>query len=101
MRNRTVEINIRVDEKEKKKIQRNATKSGLSLSAYLRKAGLNQEIYEIPDKKLQDIYILICQIKDNLYNIELERINNGLEQVKGKLLEIFNPIKDGGNNGNN
>ena len=101
MRNRTVEINIRVDEKEKKKIQRNATKSGLRLSAYLRKAGLNQEIYEIPDKKLQDIYILICQVKDNLYNIELERINNGLEQVKGKLLEIFNPIKDGGNNGNN
>ena len=67
MRNRTVEINVRVNETEKKKLQRNAKKSGLSLSAYLRKTGLNQEIYEIPDKKLQDIYTLICQIKDNLY----------------------------------
>lgn len=101
MRNRTVEINIRVDEKEKKKLQRNAKKSGLSLSAYLRKSGLNQEIYEIPNDKLNEIYKLICQIKDNLYKIELERIDNGLAQVKEKFLEVFNPIKDGGNNGNN
>lgn len=101
MRNRTVEINVRVNETEKKKLQRNAKKSGLSLSAYLRKTGLNQEIYEIPDKKLQDIYTLICQIKDNLYKVNLERIDNGMEQVKEKFLEVFNPIKDGGNNGDN
>jgi len=101
MRNRTVEINVRVNEMEKKKLQRNAKKSGLSLSAYLRKTGLNQEIYEIPDKKLQDIYTLICQIKDNLYKIDLDRIDNGMEQVKEKFLEVFNPCKDGGNNGDN
>ena len=101
MRNRTVEINVRVNENEKKKLQRNAKKSGLSLSAYLRKTGLNQEIYEIPDRKLQDIYTLICQIKDNLYKIDLDRIDNGMEQVKEKFLEVFNPCKDGGNNGNN
>ena len=101
MRNRTVEINVRVNETEKKKLQRNAKKSGLSLSAYLRKTGLNQEIYEIPDKKLQDIYTLICQIKDNLYKVNLERIDNGMEQVKEKFLEVFNPTKDGGNNGDN
>lgn len=101
MRNRTVEINVRVNETEKKKLQRNAKKSGLSLSSYLRKTGLNQEIYEIPDRKLQDIYTLICQIKDNLYKIDLDRIDNGMEQVKEKFLEVFNPCKDGGNNGNN
>ena len=101
MRHRTVEINVRVNETEKKKLQRNAKRSGLSLSAYLRKTGLNQEIYEIPDKKLQDIYTLICQIKDNLYKIDLDRIDNGMEQVKEKFLEVFNPGKDGGNNGDN
>lgn len=101
MRNRTVEINVRVNEAEKKKLQRNAKKSGLSLSAYLRKTGLNQEIYEIPNRKLQDIYTLICQIKDNLYKIDLDRIDNGMEQVKEKFLEVFNPTKDGGNNGDN
>ena len=96
-----IEINIRVDEKEKKKLQRNAKKSGLSLSAYLRKSGLNQEIYEIPNEKLGEVYKLICQIKDNLYKIELERIDKGLAQVKEKFLEVFNPIRDGGSNGNN
>ena len=101
MRNRKVEINVRVNETEKKKLQRNAKRSGLSLSAYLRKTGLNQEIYEIPDKKLQDIYTLICQIKDNLYKIDLDRIDNGMEQVKEKFLEVFNPGKDSGNNGDN
>ena len=101
MRNRTVEINVRVNETEKKKLQKNAKRSGLSLSAYLRKTGLNQEIYEIPDRKLQDIYILICQIKDNLYKVNLDRIDNGMEQVKEKFLEVFNPTKDGGNNGDN
>ena len=34
MRSRSVGINVRVNEKEKKKLQRNAKKSGLSLSAY-------------------------------------------------------------------
>ena len=101
MRNRTIGINVRVNENEKKKLQRNAKKSWLTLSAYLRKTGLNQEIYEIPDKKLYEIYTLICQIKDNLFKIELERINNGLGQVKVKFLEIFNPKKDGDSNGNN
>ena len=40
MRNRTIGINVRVNENEKKKLKRNAKKSGLSLSAYLRKSGL-------------------------------------------------------------
>ena len=40
MRNRTIGINVRVNEDEKKKLKRNAKKSGLNLSAYLRKCGL-------------------------------------------------------------
>ena len=45
MRNRTIGINVRVSENEKKKLQRNAKKSKLSLSGYLRKSGLQQKIY--------------------------------------------------------
>ena len=51
MRNRTIGINVRVSENEKKKLQRNAKKSKLSLSGYLRKSGLQQKIYEVPVKK--------------------------------------------------
>ena len=52
MRNRTIGINVRVNENEKKKLKRNAKKSGLNLSAYLRKCGLQQEIYAIPDENI-------------------------------------------------
>ena len=40
MRNRTIGINVRVSENEKKKLQKNAKKSNLKLSSYLRKVGL-------------------------------------------------------------
>ena len=56
MRNRTIGINVRVSENEKKKLQRNAKKSNLNLSAYLRKSGLQQKIYEVPDEKIYKIY---------------------------------------------
>ena len=45
MRNRTIGINVRVSENEKKKLQRNAKKCNLNLSSYLRKSGLQKEIY--------------------------------------------------------
>ena len=45
-----------VSENEKKKLQRNAKKSNLNLSSYLRKSGLQKEIYSIPDEELRKIY---------------------------------------------
>ena len=44
MRNRTIGINVRVSENEKKKLQKNAQKANLKLSSYLRKVGLQQKI---------------------------------------------------------
>lgn len=43
MRNRTIGINVRVSENEKKKLQKNAQKANLKLSSYLRKVGLQQK----------------------------------------------------------
>lgn len=60
MRTKNVGINIRVDEKEKRNLERKAKKSGLSLSAYLRKVGLEKEIYPIPDKEFYKVYIDKC-----------------------------------------
>ena len=53
MRNRTIGINVRVSENEKKKLQRNAKKCNLNLSSYLRKSGLQKEIYEISEEELR------------------------------------------------
>ena len=100
MRNRTTGINVIVNENEKKKLQKNAKKSGLSLSAYLRKTGLKQEIYPIPNKDFYKIYLDICKIKDNIYNVELEKIEQCLAIIEKNFLEIYNSKSSGDDNGN-
>lgn len=100
MRNRTAGINVRVNENEKKKLQKNAKKSGLSLSAYLRKTGLKQEIYPIPNKDFYKIYLDICKVKDNIYNVELEKIEQCLNVIQKNFLEVYNSKSSGDDNGN-
>lgn len=100
MRNRITGINVRVNENEKKKLQKNAKKSGLSLSAYLRKTGLKQEIYPMPNKDFYKIYLDICKIKDNIYNVELEKIEQCLDVIQKNFLEIYNSKSSGDDNGN-
>ena len=99
MRNRTTGINVRVNENEKKKLQKNAKKSGLSLSAYLRKTGLKQEIYPIPNKDFYKIYLDICKVKDNIYKVELEKIEQCLAIIEKNFLEIYNSKSSGDDNG--
>ncbi len=95
MKEKSTEICIRLNEKDKKKLQKNAQKSGLSLSAYLRKVGLKQEIFSIPDKEFYKIYVDICKVKDNLYKLDLEKIERCLEIIERNFLEIYN-AKSGG-----
>lgn len=101
MRNKTTEICIRTNENEKKKLQKNAQKSGLTLSAYLRKVGLKQEIFSIPDKEFYKIYVDICKVKDNIYKLDKEKIEQCLSIIEKNFLEIYNSKSSGDNNGNN
>lgn len=101
MTNKMVEIHIRVSENEKKKLQKNAKKSGLSLSSYLRKVGLKKEIYPIPDKEFYKIYLDICTLKSNIYRLEKDEIIKKLEQVSKKFLDIYYSKNNGDDeNGN-
>lgn len=63
MRTKNVGINIRVDEKEKRDLERKAKKSGLSLSAYLRKVGLEKEIYPIQIKNFIKFILIFVRLK--------------------------------------
>ena len=101
MKEKAVEICIRVSKDEKKKLQRNAKKSGLSLSSYLRKTGLKEEIYSIPDKDFYKIYVEISNLKNEIFDINVNEINSKLEQIKIDFLNIYNSKKAGGNDGNN
>ena len=102
MKEKIVDLHVRVSENEKKKLQRNAKKGGLSLSSYLRKVGLKQEIYSVPDKEFYKIYLDICKIKDNIYKVEKEKIIKCLDVVEKKFLELYNSKNNGGDDiGNN
>lgn len=65
MRERNKLINIRVTEDDKKKLFYLSKKSGLSLSAYMLKAGLNKRITPAPSKCLHEAYQLICRMNDS------------------------------------
>ena len=101
MRNRTIGINVRVSENEKKKLKRNAKKSGLNLSAYLRKCGLQQEIYAIPDENIYKIYTGIVELKNEFPYLNDEEINEKITKMQSDFLDIYNYKKDGDDNGNN
>lgn len=68
MRERNKSINIRVTEEEKRKLRSMAKKSGLSLSAYLIKSGLNQQIKPAPSKHLKEAYEIICRMNNAQLN---------------------------------
>ena len=101
MRNRTIGINVRVNENEKKKLKRNAKKSGLNLSAYLRKCGLQQEIYAIPDENIYKNYTGIVELKNKFPYLNNEEINEKITKMQSDFLDIYNYKKDGDDNCNN
>lgn len=74
MRERNKSINIRVTEEEKRKLRSMAKKSGLSLSTYLIKSGLNQQIKPAPSKHLKEAYEIICGMNNPQLNDVAELI---------------------------
>ena len=104
MKNKKVEIHLRVSENEKKKLERNAKNSGTNLSAYLRKVGLKKEIYPIPDKEFYQIYLQICQLKNDIFKLDTDKIEECLGVIEHNFLVIYNSKSNGddedGNNEN-
>ena len=90
MRNRTIGINVRVSENEKKKLQRNAKKCNLNLSSYLRKAGLQKEIYSMPDEELRKIYAGIVELKNEFLYMSNEEIKEKITKMQSDFLDIYN-----------
>lgn len=68
MRTRNKLINIRVTNDEWTVLERKAKKCGLSLSAYLRKVGLNQNIKTAPSSYLYEAYQAVCNMNNSQLN---------------------------------
>ena len=98
MRNKQKGIYIRVDNNEKIELIRKAKKCKLSLSAYLRKSGLDKKLIEVPNEKFKKIYEYINELILNSYRFNKEEIIIQL----GNVLESFRNIYFGDDeNGNN
>lgn len=89
MRTKTFGINIRVNQTEKKKLQSNAKKCGLSLSAYLRKVGLGKEIKALPDQEFYEIYREVSALRSNIETLNKAYINASLGQIERKILAVY------------
>ena len=94
MEEKTQAIYIRISAKEKERLKRKARKSGLSLSSYLRKTGLEKEIYWVPDKAFYEIYLQISKLKNNVYELKTEDIKITLERIMYNFLDIYNSTID-------
>ena len=71
------------------------------MSAYLRKCGLQQEIYAIPDENIYKIYTGIVELKNEFPYLNNKEINEKITKMQSDFLDIYNYKKDGDDNGNN
>lgn len=114
MRNRNVGINIRVSEKEKEKIVRNASKCQLTVSEYLRKLANGHEPKELPRKEIYEEILemekKICRAEvfsESVREVDREDFDKFLEEMQRSLDRIWRLVmsnlmsKAGDNDGNN
>ncbi len=99
MRNRTVGINIRVTESEKRKLELNARRCHLSLSAYLRKLGFGYAVQSLPQKEMYQIYKAVSYLESDAGDLSNEQIKAELQDIKRKLLEVYLSESQGDDHG--
>ena len=98
MRERNININIRVTDKEKKALERSAKRSGLSLSVFLRKAGLNQKICAAPSATLRKAYDAVEWLLNRLSKFSKSEIEVNLINIRELMLYAYYEKED--SNGN-
>lgn len=82
MRSKTLGINVRVTPAEKEKLSENAAYCGLSLSEYLRKVGLGQEVKATLEEREYKVFLLIKQLKQEFSNLEQTEILRRIESIE-------------------
>ena len=98
MRERNININIRVTDKEKNALERSAKRAGLSLSAFLRKAGLNQKICAAPSATLRKAYDAVEWLLNRLSKFSKSEIEVNLINIRERILDAYYEKED--SNGN-
>lgn len=104
MRKRSIQITLWLNEDEKKKLDDNANKTGLSISSYIRGLILGYKPKELPSDNLYELLNQIRRIGNNLnqiarkanalnfidvpsYKYECARLKKLEDEIKKKLLD--------------
>lgn len=86
MRERSKGITIRVNENEKKKLERLAKMCGLSLSEYLRKVGVGHQPKEIPSDNFYQLAERLEALSQTQNEDISQEIRNCLEELYAKYI---------------
>ena len=73
----------------------------MNLSSYLRKAGLQKEIYSIPDEELRKIYNGIVELKNEFPYMSDEEIREKITTMQSNFLDIYSYKNGDDVSGNN
>ena len=98
-RKRTTAVQVRVTEQEKRRMERQAKRCGLSLSGYLRRAGVGTPVTAFPSQRFRDIYRQVNSLRRNLTTQSIEQTAAQLDELAGQLLTAYTSggVDDGDN----
>ncbi len=88
-RKRTIAIQVRVTEQEKRQLERQARQCGLSLSGYLRRAGGGKTVTAFPSQRFRDLYQQVSSLRGNLRTQPPEQTEAQLDELAGQLLTAY------------
>ncbi len=88
-RKRTTAIQVRVTEQEKRQLERQARRCGLSLSGYLRRAGGGKVVTAFPSQRFRDLYQQVNSLRGNLRTQSPEQTEAQLDELAGQLLSAY------------
>ncbi len=88
-RKRTTAIQVRVTEQEKRKLERQARRCGLSLSGYLRRVGAGKSAAAFPRQRFHTLYQQVNALRNNLATQPIERTAAQLDELAGQILTAY------------
>ncbi len=88
-RKRTTAIQVRVTEQEKRKLERQAKRCGLSLSGYLRRVGTGEPVAAFHSQRFHELYRQVNGLRDDPTTQPMERTAAQLDELAGLILTAY------------
>ena len=98
-RKKTTAFQVRVTDQEKRQMERQAKRCGLSLSGYLRRVGVGKTVSAFPNQWFHNFYRQVNGLRENLTAQPIERTAAQLDELAGQLLTAYTSggVDDGDN----